>query len=163
MSPRQTLSRRFREDERGVALVELALALPLILVLFAVTMDGARMLWSYQKAVAGVRDATRYVSRFAPRDICPSGSLSDFSASLKRIVEENVQGNDMTPGGVTIVSVTPSLACPAGTFRNGPVGIATVTATVNITMPFSGVFAMVGGSVGTFDATITDRTRIFGS
>lgn len=157
------LLRGFRQETRGAAFVEFAITLPLILILFAATVDGARMLWSYQKAVAGVRDATRYVSRYSERDLCPSGSLANFSGPLLRIVRNNVQGTDITPSGVTVVSVVPSLTCPTGTYRNGPVSIATVTATVTITLPFSDVFDLIGVTMNTFDATITDRTRIFGS
>ena len=154
---------RFAREDRGVALVEFTLALPLMLILFAATIDGGRMLWSYQKAVAGVRDATRHLGRTATTDLCPGGSLSSHAAMLTRIVSESVSGTDIVPSGVTVVSVVPSLSCPTGTFRNGAVEVATVTATIRITLPLSGVFQLVGGSVGTFDATITDRTRVFGS
>jgi Flp pilus assembly pilin Flp len=155
--------RRFAREEHGVALVEFALALPLFLVLLATAIDGGRMLWSYQKAVAGVRDATRYVGRAADMGLCPGGSIAGHADMLERIVRNSVAGDDITPAGVTVVSVVPSLTCPAGAYRNGPVGVATVTATLRLDLPLSGVFALVGGELGTFDATITDRTRIFGS
>ena len=161
MSRRRLLS--FGRDTRGVALVEFAIILPLMLVLFAVTIDGARMLWSYQKAIAGVRDATRYVSRHADRTICPSGDLNGYSTKLLEIVRDSVDGTDITPSGVTVLSVTPTVSCPTGTFRNGNPSVATVTATLRITMPFSTVFQLVGGNVGTFDATVSDSSRIFGS
>ena len=156
-------ARRFAREESGVALIEFAITLPLILVLFATTVDGARMLWSYQKAVAGVRDATRYISRHADRSICPGGDLNGYSTRLLDIVRNNVDGEDITPGGVTVLSVVPTVSCPTGTYRNGPVSVATVTATLRITLPFSGVFQLVGGDIGTFDATVSDSTRIFGS
>jgi len=154
---------RFKREERGVALVEFVLALPIMLILFAVTVDGARMLWSYQQAVAGLRDATRYVSRYADRDLCPSGNLLGFSTNLKAIVTNNVQGTNITPDGVTVNTVSATLTCPTGTYRNGQVSIATVTATLTITLPLSGVFELIGGEAATFDATITDQTRIFGT
>lgn len=155
--------RRFGKENKGAALVEFALALPLFLVLFAATVDGARMLWSYQTAVAGVRDATRYLGRAAPANTCPGGDLSSYTAELTRIVRDSVSGNNVTPSGVTIVSVVPALTCPVGDYRNGPVAVASVTATLTITVPFSTVFALVDGNLGTFTATVTDRTRIFGS
>ena len=158
-----SLLRRFGREDSGVALVEFALALPLMLVLFATTLDGGRMLWSYQKAVSGVRDATRHLARTAGTDLCPGGDLASHAPALLRIVRNSVAGQDITPSGVTIVSVVPTLSCPTGTWRNGQVEIATVTATLRITMPFSEVFRLVGGSLGTFDATVTDQTRIFGS
>ena len=156
-------ARRFGREDRGVALVEFAITLPLILVLFATTVDGARMLWSYQKAISGVRDATRYISRHADRTTCPGGDLSGYSDRLLKIVQNNVAGQSITPKGVTVLSVTPTVSCPTGIYRNGAVSVATVTATLEITLPFSAVFKLVGGDIGTFDATISDSTRIFGS
>lgn len=160
--------RRFLIDRSGAALVEFALALPLFLVLFAATIDGARMLWSYQTAVAGVRDATRYLGRTVPMTGCPASLPTGIAAELLAIVEDSAQGTSVTPSGVTVLSVVPSVSCDAGTagtYRNGPVSVATVTATLRIEMPFSGLFQLVGGSadVGTFDATVSDSTRIFGS
>lgn len=166
MSPMRAFLSRLRLDETGAALVEFALALPLFLVLFAATVDGARMLWSYQTAVAGVRDATRYLGRVTAMGTCPSPVLpTGLQAELEAIVRTSAQGTNVTPSGVTVVSVVPVLSCPAGTagWRNGPVTVGTVTATLQITMPLSGVFALVGGSVGTFSATVTDQTRVFGS
>ncbi|AML52377.1 TadE/TadG family type IV pilus assembly protein [Falsihalocynthiibacter arcticus] len=66
----------FRRDERGTALVELAISLPFALLVFGMIIEGSRMLWAYQSAAAGVRDATRYLARIVPRDICTSGGLS---------------------------------------------------------------------------------------
>ena len=56
-----------------LALVEFAISLPLILVVSYGTIDSMRLFWTYQAAVAGVRDAARYVARVAPDDICTSG------------------------------------------------------------------------------------------
>ncbi|GGL58175.1 TadE/TadG family type IV pilus assembly protein [Wenxinia marina] len=155
----------FFGNDSGAALVEFALALPLFLILFAATVDGARMMWSYQKAAAGVRDATRYLGRTTPLSICggAGGSVAGRQAQLEGIVRNAIGGGSIVPAGVTVTSVVPSHVCLAGTWRNGPVPIATVTASLEITMPFSGVFQLVGGSVGTFTATITDQTRVFGS
>ena len=59
-------SSRFAEREDGAALVEFALLLPIFLLLFAMAVEGSRTFWSYQTAIAGVRDAARYVARAAP-------------------------------------------------------------------------------------------------
>ncbi len=159
------LLRRFLGDRSGAALVEFAIALPLFLILFAVTVDGARMLWSYQKSVAGVRDATRYLARVSDLDLCSGGgSLAGRQSELETIVRTSLTtGANIIPSGVQLLSVVPAHSCVTGGFRNGPVAIASVTARLEITMPFSTVFQLVGGSVGTFQATVTDSTRVFGS
>src|SRR5687767_807230 len=61
---------RLARNERGVALVEFAILLPILLLLFAVTIEGTRMMWSYQTAIAGVRDAARYLGRITPSNVC---------------------------------------------------------------------------------------------
>ena len=154
----------FRRDEDGAALVEFGLSLPLVLVLFAAIVDGSRMLWAYQAVSAGVRDAARYVARVAPRDICTTGgSLVGFTARLNDIVTETAAGTAFFPEGMAITSVTPSLTCVAGTWRDGTAPIAEVTAVIEIPMPFANVVAFAGGEITTITATVRDQSRIYGS
>ena len=74
MAMRIPLLHRFRRAEDGTALVEFAISLPLILVVSFGTINSMRLFWSYQAAVAGVRDAARYVARMAPDNICTTGA-----------------------------------------------------------------------------------------
>lgn len=158
-----SLLERFRKDQHGAALVEFAISLPLVLLLFAAIIEGGRMVWAYQAASAGVRDAARYLARVAPRDICTAGgSVATFSATLKQIVERDQAGNAFFPTGMTVNSVTPTLNCVAGTYRNGA-AIAQVSANISITMPFSNVFSFAGQRLSNVTATITDQSRIYGS
>ena len=153
----------FLRDQRGAALVEFALVFPLMLLFFAFLMESGRMLWTYQTAVAGVRDAGRYLARIAPVDICLSGgSLAGYSAQLKTIVEDDLGGTGLFPASVTINSVTPSIACIAGSYRTNPAPIASVTASMTVTFPLASVFTLFGTAPATFTATITDQSRIFG-
>lgn len=156
--------RRLARNERGVALVEFAIVLPLLLLLFAVTIEGARMMWSYQTAIAGVRDAARYLGRIVPTDVCaPGQSFPDRNALLTQIVRDSFGGTTVIPTGVTVNSVTSSLTCVTGTYRVSPAPVAVVTATVTITFPFARIIAYAGGNLGTITTTITDRSRIIGS
>ena len=78
----------FRRREDGAALVEFAISLPMILVVSYCAIDSMRLFWSYQAAVAGVRDATRYLARIAPADICGAGgSLVAYQAQLATIID----------------------------------------------------------------------------
>ena len=64
-------------------MVEFAILLPILLLVFAVIVEGGRLMWSYQTVVAGVRDATRYVARAAPANICSTGgSLADIASDV---------------------------------------------------------------------------------
>ncbi|CAN0605625.1 unnamed protein product, partial [Ectocarpus sp. 12 AP-2014] len=61
---------KFRREESGVALVEFAIFLPLFLLAFFVVVEFSRIFFSYQGAISGVRDATRYLARVADADVC---------------------------------------------------------------------------------------------
>jgi len=152
-------------DDRGVALVEFALALPIMIFLFAIIIEGGRLMMSYQSAISGVRDATRYLARTAPANICDSsgGSVASYSAQLQTLVTQGLSGNSVFASGVTIDSVTPTFRCVVGTYRGGDAPVAQVTAQITITFPFAGIITWLGGSQPTLVKTVTDQARIFGS
>jgi Flp pilus assembly protein TadG len=58
------LQRRFR-DERGTQLVELAIVLPLLVVLFAATAEFGRYFYEYTTLAKAARAATRYLATSA--------------------------------------------------------------------------------------------------
>ncbi len=141
------------------------MVLPMLLILFGVIIEGGRLFWSYQTTIAGVRDAARYLARAAPNDVCTTGaSVAGFSGQLTTIVQQSSSGTGLFPGGVTINSVTPSYVCVTGSYRGGTVPIATVTANVTVTFPFSNLFTLFGGGgLGSMTTNVTDRNRIYGT
>ncbi|MGV8988937.1 MAG: TadE/TadG family type IV pilus assembly protein [Cypionkella sp.] len=155
---------RFGRDESGVALVEFALVLPMMLLVFAVIIEGSRMMLSYQSTIVGIRDAARYLARTVAPDICTTGgSVGGYSAKLKTLVVQGVTAYSVFPSDVVIGSVTPSYRCVTGSFRASPVAIAQVTAEVTISFPFAGIFTLVGGSRPNMTTHVTDQARVFGS
>lgn len=155
---------KFLRDSDGAALVEFAILLPMLLVVFAVIIEGGRLMWSYQSAAAGVRDAARYLARAAPSDICASGgSVTGFTAELENIVRESVDGDALFPAGITVNSVTPSLNCVSGSFRISPAPVAQVSASLTVTFPLGNLFSLFSDSLGTVTTTITDQSRVYGS
>lgn len=158
-----TRRRLARED--GAILVEFALALPLLLIFFAVIVEGTRMMKNYHTAISGVRDATRFMSRHLPIDLCAvaPADLNGFDTTLRNIVGQNVSGVTLFPSGIALTSVRATYTCPAGTFHVPP-AVVTVTATMTITFPFSGVFALLSASPGgTLTATIRDSAKVYGA
>lgn len=156
--------RRFGRNESGAALVEFAIMLPMLLLLFAVTIEGGRLMWSYQTVAAGVRDASRYLARVAPIDICATaGSVAGYTADLEAIVKNSLGGGSIFPSGITLTSVTPTIACIAGTYRVSPAPVVQVSAGLTITFPFASVFSFNGQSRATISTTITDQSRVYGS
>lgn len=157
---------RFAREESGVALVEFALVLPMMLLVFAIIIEGSRLMMSYQSAITGVRDATRYLARITDAGACAAGStvtVSGQAAALKALIEHGQTGGAIFAPGVTIGAVTPSYRCVTGSYRNGPVPVAEVTAEVTVNFPFGGILAWLGGSLPTLTTTVTDQARVFGS
>ncbi len=155
---------RLKADESGAALVEFAILLPMMLLVFAVIIEGGRLMWSYQSVNAGVRDAARYLARVAPADICTAGgSVAGYGSDLETIVRETIGGNSIFPSKITVNSVTPSLNCVAGTYRISPAPVVQVTASMTIQFPFSGLFDLNGQTLGTMTKTISDQSRVFGT
>jgi hypothetical protein len=84
---------RFRRDERGVQLVEMAIALPLLLVLLAATAEFGRYFQEYTTLAKGSRIAARYLATG-----CANGA-DDLSAK-NLVVYGNMAGtgNPIVPG-----------------------------------------------------------------
>jgi Flp pilus assembly protein TadG len=154
----------FLRQDSGAALVEFAILLPMLLLVFAVMIEGGRLMWSYQSTIAGVRDAARYLARVASSDLCVTGAgVGSYTATLENIVRNSSSGDAIFPSGITINSVTPSVSCIAGTYRVNPAPVAQVTASLTITFPFASVFAFAGQSLGTITTTVTDQSKVFGT
>ena len=165
--PIQGRLRGFAKGDDGAALVEFAMVLPMMLLVFAVIVEGSRMMIAYQSAIGGVRDATRYLARVAPGNICATGgSVSGYAPKLLAIVGQSTTGSAVFAPSVTVTSVTPSLACvgTAGSYRVSPAPVATVSAVVEIAFPFRGLFTLFGaGPSATLTTTVTDSAKVFGT
>ena len=167
MRNRTTYSTRikhFINDCDGVALVEFAILLPMLLLVFAIMIEGSRLMWSYQSTISAVRDATRYLARIAPVDICSSGgSVAGYSGDLMTIITKNIDGDTVFPAGITVASVVPTLTCIPGAFRVNPAPVVQVTATITVTFIFGGVFNLNGGSLTSVTTTVSDQSKVYGT
>ncbi|MBA3910764.1 MAG: hypothetical protein C0524_13025 [Rhodobacter sp.] len=156
--------RRFAADQSGTQLVEFAFVLPMMLLVFGVIIEGSRMMWSYQTVVAGVRDATRFLARVTPRNICDSGgAVTVFDDILVAMIRNDNDGSTILPSGVSVTGVLSSLECNEGDYRTEVAPIVTVRADVVVTFPFAGLFTLVGGSRPTLQTSVSDQSRVYGS
>jgi len=154
----------FRNRQDGAVLVEFALMLPVMLLVFAAIIEGGRMMWSYQAAVSGVRDAARYLARAAPQDICAAGgSVAGYEPQLTAIVRQSLQGDTLFPASLNVTSVTAALSCHAGSYRISPSPVVEVRANLTMIFPFAGVFTLNGGSRPAVSTVIADQSRVFGT
>lgn len=101
---------RSAKRQRGVALVELAISLPvLIAIAFGITEFG-RAIYQYNTLAKTTRDAARYLSMRAPGD----AAAANQATCLAVYGNPACTGNPLVPGLTTaMVSVCDALSCPA--------------------------------------------------
>ncbi|MGR3662187.1 MAG: TadE/TadG family type IV pilus assembly protein [Paracoccaceae bacterium] len=156
-------SYRFKQAEEGAVLVEFALVFPLMLLFFAITIESAHTFWNYQVAISGVRDASRYLGRVVPVNICnPMGSLSGYDAVVMEIVSKNMDLNPAFPTTVTVDGISLTLSCENGPFRVNPAPIATIQAQLTIQYPMGYIFSLFGNGLTSVQTVVEDQSRIIG-
>ena len=113
---------RFRGDENGVQLVEIAIVLPLLLMLFAAVGEFGRYFYEYTT----MAKAARVGARFMASKSVDSTSTDWVTATKKLVVYGNTAGSG-TPvlPGLTISNVDVKFA--GGTYANGNGVPTTVT------------------------------------
>ena len=124
------------------------------------------MMYTYQAVAAGVRDASRYVARVEPRDLCQTGDPISTAVATKvdSMIRSTVNSRVLFPDAFTLGTVQVSYACSAATdWYGGQAAIAEVTAPLTIRFPFGGIFRFAGGDLPTINTTVTDRSRIYGT
>ncbi len=153
--------RRFLHADTGTALVEFAVLLPLLLVVFGLIVEGGRLFWSYQNVITGVRDTARHLGRVAPSDMCgsaPSASIGNYESLVTGLL------TPLSSEKIDVDLETLNLECVDGDYRVSPAPVAVITASLTISeLPFAALFQLVGGtSVTSIETFVTDRSRVFG-
>ncbi|WP_170363425.1 TadE/TadG family type IV pilus assembly protein [Ruegeria arenilitoris] len=154
--------RRLRSCEAGAPMVEFGIVLPLILLFFAVIIEGGRITWIHQATSAGVRDASRMIARIAPLDLCAAGGVGSYDALATDIVQNQLGGSSIMPHGTSVIDVTPRCISRAGVYRINPTSVVEVTAQIRIEYLFGNVFSLFGAALGPLDTEISDQSRVFG-
>ena len=131
---KQLLRRRFR-SERGAELIELALVLPILLLVFAAIVDFGLMFQRYLT----VSNAAREGARIA---VLPGYGVTDIQARVTQYVREGTGDNTASPTAVLL----PVTIDPDGAGANPGFPAAQVTVTMTHTYLFLGpVSGMLGG------------------
>ncbi len=128
--------RTFTSDRSGTAAAELALALPFILVLILVTLEGGHFLYAEHKVSKGVRDGARYAARLPFSNFpCPSGPIDSTALTqIQQITRTGFPNGDNPDLGGTDNPVL-------GGWNTGD-----VTVTVNCVSGQGGLYTSVGGN-----------------
>jgi Flp pilus assembly protein TadG len=143
------VTRGTRDSERGSALVEFAIVLPLVLVLIAGVVDFGFLFQRYEVITNAAREGARLAS--LPGYTCATGGVVE--ARVRAYVQTGLQlinaqmATAMPSGAVTITC--PTLAVPIT--GGGTVNIPTARVQVSYTHSFillGSVMALVGGSWG---------------
>ncbi len=163
----RNIAARFWNEEDGTNAVEFAIVLPVMLVLFAVIVEGSRIYWNYQSAVVGVRDAVRYVARTTDEGICTSGASGNLVAGTAQsvaIIDRSMRDGaaSFLPLGVSVTNVSATWNCVSAALRSAETPVATVQATVNIQLPFAAMLQLFGVSTGTMTSVVLDQSRVYG-
>lgn len=110
-----------KNKQSGVAIVEFALVLPLLLILTFITTEYGRALYQYNTLAKSVRDAARYLSTQNP------GDATKYSIAKNLVVYGNPAGSG-TP--LTIGLTTALVPDPAWQLAGATPVINTVTVKV---------------------------------
>lgn len=146
----KTTSRR----QRGVAIIECALVLPLFILLTFAVVDFGRALYQYNTLTKAVRDAARYLSMF------PAGSAEHVTAAQNLILYGSpTPGTEPLASGLTSANISAPVWSSSGTDPT----ITTVTVRVanfGFTSMFGSVLGVNFGNFTFSDITATMRSQV---
>lgn len=129
-----------RRDERGQALVEFALVLPVAVLLIVGLFDSARAVWLTATLAAATREGTRYAIVHGAQSAAPTGpGASSYTAPSTDTAVEGV----VRQYAVGVANMTVSATWPDGDAKRGS------RVTIAATAPFTPVLseALLGGGL----------------
>ena len=160
---------QFLRNAEGAAAAEMALMLPLLLVLLFICFEGGYFLWNEHKVVKGVRDGARYAGRLSFTDYGCDGSIDATAATaIKNLTRTGqLSGGNPVVAGWNDSGVTVSVACQTangiyeGNSNNAPV--VTVSATVPYPpSPLTAIAGALGFSVGAIHLNAQAQSAVMG-
>lgn len=113
--------RIFVRDTRGAAAAEMALMLPLLLILMFVGFESGHYFYTEQKVIKAVREGARYGGRL-PWSNFPCGSATSQAAidQIRQVTRTGtVAGTNARVPGMTLANITVSHRCDANFTDDG--------------------------------------------
>jgi Flp pilus assembly protein TadG len=136
MIPERKGSQRTRARQRGVAILEFVITLPLLMMLILATAEIGRALFQYNTLTKALRDSARYVSGARPGSTGVFNLTPEIRSAAQRLV---VYGNATGAGSALLPDLAPSDV----TIVASGAGYITVSAVYNFT-------PMLGAQLETF-------------
>ena len=147
------LALSYARDRRGSAAAEIALMLPLMLIVMFSTFEAAHYFYTEQKIIEAVRQGARYAGRLPFSSYTCPGSINGTTADEIKTVTRTgtVGGTDPLIRGWSNTDITVTLACNSGTstgvFQGNAGGAPIVT--VAATADYSSLFGAFSGFTAT--------------
>jgi Flp pilus assembly protein TadG len=137
--------------QRGTALIELALALPFLLVMTFVITEFGRAIYHYDTLTKSVRDAARYLSMQTP---------NTHVSQAQNLVVYGTTATGTTPLVPGLTTSMVSASWPAATGANPPIYTVTVTVSgYTFTSMFLTAFGLPFGTVNFSNISATMRSQ----
>lgn len=121
---------RFNRIQRGAAVVEFALLLPIFLAILTVPLLTARCLWHYTAAQKAAHDAARYLSGISAQEMREPDLARAAADIAEDIVETEIAG--LAPGGAYDIDVV--VECGGDPCRGVRTSALPDTVTVSVSM-----------------------------
>jgi Flp pilus assembly protein TadG len=154
-------SEKFLKDETGVAAIEAALTIPVLLALGLGGVEFSNAFLDHQQISTGVRDAARYLARVEdPTDATAQANAKDIAVngavggSMPRIA-------GWTTGSVSVATTSISNPVVADTGERtyrGPDTIYVVTVSTSVAYPQIGLLGGLGLAAPTFAISHSERS-----
>ena len=166
-----TRSVRLFRHQRGSATVEMALVLPIILLLIFGSVELGNYFLAEHVVDKGVRDAARYAARLPVTSFsCASGTMTDPTPIQKLARTGAPDGTvarlrDWTSDSMTTVSVscdtnTAHVYVNNGIYKDFPMGVPVVTVTASV--PFTKLFGFAGFRLSGLNLNATQQAAVIG-
>ena len=109
--------RLFLNDQHGAAAAEMALIMPLVMVMLFATFEGAYFVITEHQVVTGVRNAARYAARLDfSQYACPAATFSGSTATVQNLARTGqLTGGTSRVQGWVNGDITVTVTCASQT------------------------------------------------
>lgn len=161
---------RLAADRAGTAAAEMALVMPLLLVLMFGTFELGYYFLSEHVVQKAVRDAARYAARLPMTDYPACVPTTDAEAQIQRVARTGRPDNGGAPqrlqGWSANAMTTVTLTCvPTGTYTGiyteFPTGVTVVK--VSASVPYPTLFGMMGLGTSSLQLNAASESAVYGA